>query len=62
MNDKLSVPFIDILFGLAIAQIFMEIAPKPDQIKSAGWAQLALALLIISLSWVGYHVAHRSPR
>jgi|GEM_PF-3752288 hypothetical protein len=60
-DDRVHVPFIDILFGLAIGEIFAAAskAKRFDDISNAGYAHLVLTASLIVLSWVGYHLARR---
>jgi len=61
-TDSVSVDFIDILFGLVVAQIFMEFVGVTRH-EYATWANLVLALMIVVFSWIGYHVSKKhSPR
>jgi hypothetical protein len=58
----IGVDFIDILFGLVVTAIFMAFLTVTKR-EYATWVNLALALIIVVFSWIGYHVAReRSPR
>jgi len=61
-GDGVGVDFIDILFGLVVTAIFMAFLSVTKR-EYATWANLALALIIVVFSWIGYHVAKKhSPR
>jgi hypothetical protein len=47
--------FVDFIFALAAAQVFLNLGDRPNTVSSAGLAHLGLALVVIVLSFLGYH-------
>jgi hypothetical protein len=53
---KDGVGFIDILFGVAASEVFIDLAAVPRE-QVAKWGHLLVALVLIAFSWIGYHKA-----
>lgn len=47
--------FIDVLYGLAATSCFTSAFAGPP-LTATGWSHFAVAMSVITLSWVGYHV------
>ena len=50
-RQQVAVGFIDILFGLAAGAAFLQFFNAGIEVRS----HLAVALVVIALSWIGYH-------
>jgi hypothetical protein len=56
LDGDVGLSFIDVLYGLAATQCFQSaFHPEPD-LTAAQWAHFAVALAVVTLSWVGYHL------
>jgi hypothetical protein len=63
----IGVSFVDILFALAVTQVFMPIAswaqdPKKSPLPALSWWGLIVALTITVTSWIGYHTSANKAR
>jgi cytidine deaminase len=64
---SIGVSFVDILFALAVGQVFSPVAqwaqdPKKNPLPLLNWLQLAVALTITITSWIGYHASANKAR
>jgi hypothetical protein len=60
--STIGVSFVDILFALAVGQVFAPVAdwaqhPLTSSLPAANWLQLGVALVITITSWIGYHAS-----
>jgi len=65
-RNAVGIDFIDLLFALAVAEVFAPIAkwasdPASDLGRDQWWA-LAVAISLILLSWIGYHISANRAR
>jgi hypothetical protein len=63
----IGISFVDILFALAVGQVLDPIKnwgenPKTNPVPLSVWTQLAVVLVLILTSWVGYHGSANRPR
>ena len=64
---SVGISFIDILFALAVGQVLDPVKnwgenPKTNPLPLPVWTQLAVVLVLILTSWVGYHNSVNRPR
>lgn len=63
----IGISFVDILFALAVGQVLDPIKnwgedPTKNPLPLPVWTQLAVVLVLILTSWVGYHSSANRPR
>jgi hypothetical protein len=67
-RSAIGVSFVDLLFALALAQIFVPIAswaanPKKNPLPLTSWTSLILVAFAITItSWIGYHASANRAR
>ena len=63
----IGISFVDILFALAVGQVLDPVknwseGPDKNSLPLPVWTQLAVVLVLILTSWVGYHSSANRPR
>lgn len=64
---SIGVSFVDILFALAVGQVFTPVAlwasePAKNPLPIVSWFHLGVALTITITSWIGYHASANKAR
>ncbi|MGH9123797.1 MAG: hypothetical protein ACRDZ8_03595 [Acidimicrobiales bacterium] len=64
---SIGVSFVDILFALAVGQVFLPVAlwaedPVKNPLPLVSWLHLGVALTITITSWIGYHASANKAR
>jgi hypothetical protein len=59
--------YVDVLYGLAAARCFMSAFDGSPHLTAGAWSHFAVAIVLISFSWIGYHLNRvregpRSPK
>src|SRR2546422_32421 len=57
-TQEVGLTFVDVLFALVAGKI-LDTATKTDQITGEGWWHLAVAAVLVLMSWVGYHTSRK---
>lgn len=65
--SSIGVSFVDILFALAVGQVFAPVAewaqdPAKHPLAFASFSHLVVALTMTITSWIGYHASANKPR
>jgi hypothetical protein len=66
-GSSIGVSFVDLLFALAVAQVFAPVAefatnPADHPLDSTSISHLIVALTMTIMSWIGYHASANKPR
>jgi hypothetical protein len=48
--------YVDVLYGLAAARCFMSAFDGSPHMTASAWSHFAVAIVLISFSWIGYHL------
>jgi hypothetical protein len=48
--------YVDVLYGLAAARCFMSAFDGSPHLTAGAWSHFAVAIVLISFSWIGYHL------
>ncbi len=51
-----ALSYIDVLFGLAAGRAFMSAFDDVSRLSSVEWSHFLVALVLITCSWIGYHL------
>jgi hypothetical protein len=55
-RQDVGLGYVDVLYGLAAARCFISAFDGSPRLTASAWSHFAVAIVLISFSWIGYHL------